>query len=132
MNIPETGQITFGVCDENNNLIMFKARLVAKCYTPIYGEDYLGVFRPVAMLKSIRTIDAIAAGRGIRIHHIDVVTAFSNTPLPPIKDKEVQLELAPGCESLELGNVVKVFRALYCFKQSPSEWIKTLHEYLLS
>ena len=107
--------------DENNNLIKFKKRLVAKGYTQVYGKDYLEVFSPVAMLKSIRTIAAIAAGRGMSIHYMDVVTAFLNSPLPPIGDKEVLPELAPGCESLELGNVVKVFRALYGFKQGPRE-----------
>ena len=85
----------------------------------------------MAMLKSIRAIVAIASHKGMKIHHMDVVTAFLNSPLTPIDIKEVLLELAPVCELLELGNVVKVFRALYGFKQSPTEWNKTLHDYLI-
>ena len=102
---------------------------MAKGYSQVYGEDYLEVFSPVAMQKSIRTIVAIAASNGMKIHHMDVVTAFLNSPLPAIGNKEVLQELAPGCEPLGMGSVVKVFRAFYGFKQSPREWNKTLHDY---
>ena len=91
----------------------------------VRGQKPVKSRSPVAILKSIRIIAAIAAGRGMSIHNMDVVTAFLNSLLPPIGDKEVLLELAPGSESLELGNVVKVFRALNGFKPSPREWNKT-------
>jgi hypothetical protein len=62
---------------------------------------------------------------------MDVVTAFLNSPLTQIGNKEVLLELPPGCDELGLGSVVKVFRALYGLKQSPREWNKTLHDDLI-
>lgn len=118
--------------DENNNLIKFKARLVAKGFSQVYGKDYLETFSPVAMLKSIRTLVAIAAAKGMKIHHMDVATAFLNAHLTKIGDDDVTLELPPGCAELGLGDVVRVFRALYGFKQSPREWNQVLHKQLLS
>ena len=58
--------------DENNNLVKFKARLVAKGFSQVYGEDYVETFSPVALLQSIRTLTAIAAATGYKIHHMDV------------------------------------------------------------
>ena len=117
--------------DENNNLIKFKARLVAKGFSQVYGKDYLETFSPVAMLKSIRTLAAIAAAKGMKIHHMDVATAFLNAPLTKIDGNDVHLELPAGCNELGLGDVVRVFRALYGFKQSPREWNQVLHQRLL-
>ena len=82
------------------------------------------------MVKSIRTLAAIAAAEEMSIHHIDVETAFLNSYLTKLGSEDDLLELPPGCDSLELGKVVKVFRALYGFKQSPREWIQVVDKYL--
>jgi hypothetical protein len=123
-----------GLLDDNNNVVKFKARFVAKVFSQGYGKDYLETFSPVALLQSIRTLAAISAAKNLKIHHMDVETAFLNAKLTKIgaDDSEVLLELPPGCESLEMGNIVKVFRALYGFKQSPREWNRVLHDFLIN
>ena len=45
----------------DGNVYTFKVRSVAKGYTQRYGVDYDETFSPVAMLKSIRILIAIAA-----------------------------------------------------------------------
>ena len=47
--------------DMDENVHTFKARPMAKGYTQRYGVDYDETFSPVAMLKSIRILIAIAA-----------------------------------------------------------------------
>ena len=64
--------------DMDGNPSVFKARLVAKGFTQIQGVDFDETFSPVAMLKSIRIILAIAAYYDYEIWQMDVKTAFLN------------------------------------------------------
>ena len=45
----------------DGNVHIYKARLVAKGFRQIQGVDYEEIFSPVAMLKSVRILLAIAA-----------------------------------------------------------------------
>ena len=56
----------------------FKARLVAKGYSQKQGLDYEETFSPVAMIKTIRIMLAIAAYHDYEIWQMDVKTAFFN------------------------------------------------------
>lgn len=64
--------------DKDGNVDVFKARLVAKGFKQIYGTDYDETYSPVAMLKSIRILLAIAAFHDYEIWQMDVKTAFLN------------------------------------------------------
>ncbi|GJW81055.1 retrotransposon protein, putative, ty1-copia subclass [Tanacetum coccineum] len=56
----------------------FKARLVAKGFTQTYMVDYKETFSPVADIRAIRTLIAIAAYYDYEIWQMDVKTAFLN------------------------------------------------------
>ncbi|GJZ32987.1 retrotransposon protein, putative, ty1-copia subclass [Tanacetum coccineum] len=56
----------------------FKARLVAKGFTQTYGVDYEETFSPVADIRAIRILIAIAAYYDYEIWQMDVKTAFLN------------------------------------------------------
>src|SRR3954468_4494164 len=64
--------------DVDGNVTVYKARLVAKGFRQIQGVDYDETFSPVAMLKSVRIMLAIAAYFGYEIWQMDVKTAFLN------------------------------------------------------
>jgi hypothetical protein len=62
----------------DGNVHIYKARLVAKGFRQVQGVDYNETFSPVVMLKSIRTILAIAVYFNYEIWQMDVKTAFLN------------------------------------------------------
>jgi hypothetical protein len=64
--------------DMDGNVNIYKARLVAKGFRQVQGVDYDKTFSPVAMLKSIRIILAIAAYFDYEMWQMDVKTAFLN------------------------------------------------------
>ncbi|KAK2396677.1 putative mitochondrial protein [Trifolium repens] len=64
--------------DMDGKVNTYKARLVAKGYKQIQGVDYDETFSPVAMIKSVRILLAIAAYHDYEIWQIDVKTAFLN------------------------------------------------------
>jgi len=57
---------------------VYKARLVAKGFTQVHGLHYDETFAPVAMLRSIRILLAIAAFHDYEVWQMDVKTAFRN------------------------------------------------------
>ena len=63
---------------DDGKIDTFKARLVAKGYRQRQGVDYDESFSPVAMIKSITILLAIAAHYDYEVWQMDVKTAFLN------------------------------------------------------
>nr|GEW63869.1 hypothetical protein [Tanacetum cinerariifolium] len=74
--------------DMDGNVHIYKARLVEKGYTQTPGIDYEETFSPVADIRAIRILIAIAAYYGYEIWQMDVKTAFLNGYL----NEEVYME----------------------------------------
>ncbi|GJV02100.1 retrotransposon protein, putative, ty1-copia subclass [Tanacetum coccineum] len=70
----------------------YKARLVAKGCTQTYGIDYEETFSPVADIRAIRILIAIAAYYDYEIWQMDVKTAFLNGRL----DEDIYMEQPEG------------------------------------
>ncbi|GKG45923.1 putative retrotransposon ty1-copia subclass protein, partial [Tanacetum coccineum] len=64
--------------DMNGNVHTYKARLVAKGFTQTYRVNYEEKFSPVADIRSIRILIAIATFYDYEIWQMDVKTAFLN------------------------------------------------------
>jgi hypothetical protein len=62
--------------DELGNIIRFKARLVARGFSQVFGVDYLDTFAPIAKLAALRILLVIATMKNLEVHQMDVVTAF--------------------------------------------------------
>lgn len=67
--------------DSSGRIARFKARLVARGFTQIPGQDFTYTFAPVARWDSIRILLTIGASRDMELRHIDIKTAFLNGPL---------------------------------------------------
>jgi Reverse transcriptase (RNA-dependent DNA polymerase)/gag-polypeptide of LTR copia-type/GAG-pre-integrase domain len=103
----------------------YKARLVARGFTQIYGVDYYETYAPVARLSSFRILLAIAARNGWPIHSFDFDTAYLNSEL---KDDEViYIEQPPGHETKDRKEWVwRLWKALYGLKQAARSWYESL------
>ncbi|KAM2008549.1 hypothetical protein ACFX16_003427 [Malus domestica] len=97
----------------------FQHRLVAKSYKQIEGIDYEEAFSPVAMIKSIRILFAIAAYHDYEIWQMDVKTTFLNGYLK----EELYMTQPEGFVSKsEKTKVCKLQRSIYGLKQASRSW----------
>lgn len=131
-----------------------KARLVAQGFTQRPGVHFNETFAPVARIGSIRTMVSLAAHYGMKIHQLDVTTAFLNGRLeedilmePPKelpellkaiadskKDDIVRKKAEVMLNEFNAGDkVCKLEKALYGLRQAGRSWHhtfdKTLKEY---
>ncbi|KAJ9535962.1 hypothetical protein OSB04_un000872 [Centaurea solstitialis] len=111
--------------DMDGNVHTFKARLVAKGYTQTQGIDYDETFSPVAKIKSIRILLAIAAFHDYEISQMDVKTAFLNGKL----DEDVYMAQPEGFVHAKYPDkVCKLKRSIYGLKQASRSWNLCFHE----
>ena len=90
-----------------------KARFVARGFSQVEGIDYDETFVPVARYASIRTVMAIVAEMGWRIHQMDVKTAFLNG----ILEEEVYIKQPQGFKVYgKYSHVCHLHKALYRLK----------------
>jgi hypothetical protein len=105
--------------DMDGNVHIHKARLVAKGFRQIQGVDYKETFSPVAMLKSVRILLAIAAYYDYEICQMDVKTAFLNGHL----SEDVYMTQPEGFVDPEnAGKICKLHRSIYGLKQASRSW----------
>ncbi|GJZ83942.1 retrotransposon protein, putative, ty1-copia subclass [Tanacetum coccineum] len=103
----------------------FKARLVANGFTQTYGVDYEETFSPIADIRAIRILIAIAAYYDYEIWQMDVKTAFLNGHL----SEEVYMEQPEGFVNPKYPNrVCKLKRSIYGLKQALRQWNKRLDD----
>nr|GEV43321.1 hypothetical protein [Tanacetum cinerariifolium] len=98
--------------DMDGNVHIYKARLVAKGYTQTLGIDYEETFFPVADIRAIRILIAIAAYYDYEIWQMDVKTDFLNGYL---NEESVKTYLEKWFAMKDLGEAayilgIKIYR----------------------
>ena len=58
-----------------------KVRLVAQGFLQKHGVDYDETFCAVVRFESVRTVIALAAKHDLKLHQLDITTAFLNVEL---------------------------------------------------
>nr|GEW04402.1 hypothetical protein [Tanacetum cinerariifolium] len=101
---------------------VFKAHLEAKGFTQTYEVDYEETFSPVAYIRAIRILIAIAAYYDYEIWQMDVKTAFLNGHL----SEEEYIEQPEGFVSPKYPkHVCKLKRSIDGHKQASRQWNKS-------
>ena len=106
----------------------YRARLVAKGFTQVFGIDYDETFSPVARYESIRALLALAAQEGWEIHTMDAISAFLNGDL----DEEIYMEQPEGFKVPDQEHkVCRLRKAIYGLKQASRVWNLAFHALLV-
>ncbi|WKA04874.1 hypothetical protein VitviT2T_022873 [Vitis vinifera] len=105
--------------DSKGNIVRYKARLVAKGFTQKEGIDYKEAFSPVSLKDSFRIIMALVAHYDLKLHQMDVKTAFLNGNI----DEVIYMVRPENFESNDSKQLVcKLKRSIYSLKQASRQW----------
>ena len=100
----------------NGEIERHKALLVAQGYTQKHGQDYDEKFSPIVRFESLRMVIAVTVQNDLKLHQMDVTTAFVNGELKEeVYMKQPEGYVVKGKEDL----VCKLRKSIYGLKQSP-------------
>ena len=104
-----------------------KPRLVAQGFLQKHGVGYDETFCPAVRFESVRTVITLAAKHDLKLHQLDITTAFLNSEL----NEDIYMKQPEGFEVKGKEHLVcKLNRSLYGLKQSPRCWNEALNSQL--
>jgi len=113
--------------DENNNILKYKARLVARGFTQIFGTDFDLTYSPTLNSDSLKLIIALAAKLKWNVYQLDIKAAYLNAKL----DKTIYVNIPPGDINYGKG-FWRLNKALYGLRQSGRQWFHTISNFLIN
>lgn len=66
--------------------------MVVQGYAQRFGEDFSGVYAPVALQQTFRVLLTVAGHQGLQVRHVDVENAYLNGVL----QEEIYMRQPPG------------------------------------
>ncbi|KAD4585160.1 hypothetical protein E3N88_22761 [Mikania micrantha] len=121
--------------NEKNEVIRYKARLVAQGFSQRPGIDYDETYSPIMDAITFRYLISLAVSKNLEMRLMDVVTAYLYGSL----DSDIYMKIPEGFKIPEaLGSKpkemcsIKLQRSLYGLKQSGRMWYNRLSDYLKS
>ena len=117
--------------NENNEVVRYKARLVAQGFTQRPGVDFNETYSPVMSGITFRYLISLAVQNRLSMQLMDVVTAYLYGSL----DSEIYMKVPEGIsipDNKANRNMycVKLQKSLYGLKQSGRMWYNRLSEFL--
>ena len=120
--------------NENNDIIRYKARLVAQGFSQRPGIDYEETYSPVMDAITFRFLISLAVSEELDMRLMDVITAYLYGSI----DSDIHMKIPEGFKLPEAVSTkprsmlsIKLQRSLYGLKQSVRMWYNRLSEYLL-
>ena len=105
-----------------------KARLCARGYREIWGQDYVETHAPVTCLVSWRICLALAAKNKMKVAILDIKSAY----LMAYVDEDIYLSVPDGITPPAPNLCLKLRKSLYGLKQAGRCWHKLLHKKMTS
>ena len=120
--------------NEKNEIVRYKARLVAQGFSQIPGIDYEETYSPVIDAITLRFLIGFTISEGLHMRLMDVVTAYLYGNL----ENDIYMKIPKGLNLPEALKstprdmcAIKLQRSLYGLKQSGRMWYNRLSEYLI-
>jgi hypothetical protein len=113
--------------DNEENIVKYKAQLVAKGFSQIPGIDYDEMFAPVMWLETLQLLIALVAHLGLKIHVVDAVGAYLNGDLK----EEIYMTQPPGYTD-SMNQFLLLQKTLYGLKQLGRVWNIKLNDIFLN
>ncbi|GFY28487.1 retrovirus-related Pol polyprotein from transposon TNT 1-94 [Trichonephila clavipes] len=112
--------------DENNKIVRYKARLVARGNTQLRGESFDEVFSPVVNFTIVRLFFTICVCLWKWMHiQVDITNAYLYANL----DTVIYMKQPTGYE-IDNNKVCKLRKAIYGLHQSGRQWFLELENKL--
>jgi len=100
--------------DRHGNWVKFKARIVAKGFLQVPGEDFTETFSLVVKFNTLWIFLTLATFMDYKIYQVDVVAAYLRGNL----DEEIYMRILDGVEKLGSGHFWLLKKILYGLKQA--------------
>ena len=120
--------------NERNEVVRYKARLVAQGFTQKPRIDYTETYSPVVDATTLRFLISLSVIQQLQMQLMDVVTAYLYGSL----DTDIYMRIPEGLKLHEALRSksrhmysIKLKRSLYGLKQSGRMWYNRLSEYLI-
>lgn len=102
---------------ENGSIERFKARLVARGFSQVKGQDYSETFAPTVRMDTLRLFLATVAAEDRECYQFDIKNAFTESHL-----RELIYLKPPKDTAIPKGQVWQALRSLYGLKQAARDW----------
>ena len=119
--------------NENNDIIRYKARLLAQGFSQRPGIDYEETYSPVMDAITFLFLISLAVSEELDMHLMDVITAYLYGSI----DNDIHMKIPEGFKLPEAVSTkprsmfsIKLQRSLYGLKKSGRMWYNRLSEYL--
>ena len=110
--------------NDKGNITKYKARLVARGFSQVYGVDYVDTFSPTLKQDSLRIITSIAIYNNFNIYQLDIKAAYLNAEI----NEELYMEIPRG---MDVGGYIKLKKSIYGLKQAGRIWNDKINKTLL-
>src|SRR5205814_7900833 len=105
----------------------FKARLVVRGFSQVYGEDYTETFAPTVQMDTLQIFLAIVAAKDLKCCQYDIKNAFTESKL----QEKIYLSKPDGV-LVHSRYALWTLQSLYGLKQSARDWNLLAKKFLIS